>query len=287
MARGRIPAEKKEADVARKIMLILMSVALMALLAGCNGGDKRETPATAADQAGSPSAETAAAAVPTGWTGEITETMDSGGYTYIQLDTGTEKIWAAATQTKVAVGQRVSVPQGMLMQDFQSTTLNRTFPEIYFVSGFYPEGQMPIAQMAKPSGGMVGMTGSASPNDGAMGGGGAAHNTVPDAEVSGVEKVSGGYDIAEIYAQKAGLDGKTVKVRGRVIKFTPRVMGTNWIHIQDGSGHGETADLTVTSSVEVQAGDLVVISGAVAVDKDFGAGYKYSVIVENATVTKE
>lgn len=268
-------------------MLILMSVALVAMLAGCNGGDNQETASATADQAGAPSAETATAAAPAGWTGEITETMNAGGYTYILLDTGSQKIWAAATQTDVKVGQRVSVPQGMLMQDFQSTTLDRTFPEIYFVNGIYPAGQMPVAQLAKPSGGMGGMADSASPHGGAMGGGGAAHNTVPDAEVSGVEKVSGGYDIAEIYAQKAGLDGKNVKVRGRVIKFTPRVMGTNWIHIQDGSGHGETADLTVTSSAEVQAGELVVVEGVMAVDKDFGAGYKYSVIVENATVTKE
>ena len=265
----------------KKIMLILLSVALVSLLAACNEVKDEEGQGAPATEARMP-----APAAPAGWTGEIVETMNSGGYTYIQLDTGKEKIWAAAPETEVEVGQKVSVPQGMMMKDFPSSTLNRTFDEIWFVSGFYPEGQMPTAGTAdKPTGGMGAMT---SPHGGAMGGSvGSSHNKVPDAQVSGVEKVAGGYDIAGIYADKAGLASKTVKVRGRVVKFTPRVMGTNWIHIQDGSGSGETADLTVTSSAEVQAGDLVVVEGTLEVDKDFGAGYKYSAIIENAKVTKE
>ncbi len=272
----------------KKIMLILLSVSLVVLLGACNRVDDKESGSAPATKA---TAQMPAPAAPAGWTGEITETMNSGGYTYIQLDTGKEKIWAAAPETKVEVGQKVSVPQGMMMKDFPSSTLNRTFKEIWFVSGFYPEGQMPTSGTAdKPAGGMGGMAGMTSPHGdgGAMGGSmGSSHNKVPDARVSGVEKIAGGYDIAGIYADKAGLDGKLVKVRGRVVKFTPRVMGTNWIHIQDGSGSGETADLTVTSSAEVQAGDLVVVEGTLAVDKDFGAGYRYAVIVENATVTKE
>jgi hypothetical protein len=31
-------------------------------------------------------------------------------------------------------------------------------------------------------------------------------------------------------------------------------------------------------------GDIVTFSGTIALDKDFGAGYKYEVIMENATI---
>ncbi len=64
-------------------------------------------------------------------------------------------------------------------------------------------------------------------------------------------------------------------------------MGTNWVHIQDGSGSGPTADLTVTTSAVVAAGDMVTVEGNLTVNKDFGAGYKYDAIIEGATVTKE
>ena len=107
------------------------------------------------------------------------------------------------------------------------------------------------------------------------------------AGVEGVEKASGGVTVAEIYGQSAGLAGQNVTLRGRVVKFTPNIMGTNWIHVQDGTGSQGTHDLTVTTSATVQVGDMVVVKGAVTVDKDFGAGYRYAVIIENADVTVE
>ncbi len=272
-------------------MLILLSLALASLLGACNnGGDHQDAQPATSGQTAATEAAPASAAQPSGWTGEILETMDAGGYTYIQLDTGSQKIWAAAPQTKVEVGQRVTVPRGMLMTDFPSKTLDRTFDEIWFVGGIYPEGHVAAGSEHPVGGGSEHPTsgGSEHPTGDMTGmGGTSAHNMVADAGVSGVEKLAGGYDIAGIYAAKADLAGKTVKVRGRVVKFTPRVMGVNWIHIQDGSGSGKTADLTVTSDAEVQAGDLVVVEGTLSADKDFGAGYKYSAIIENATVTKE
>ena len=107
------------------------------------------------------------------------------------------------------------------------------------------------------------------------------------AGVEGVEKASGGVTVAELYGQSASLAGQPVVLRGRVVKFTPNIMGTNWLHIQDGTGSQGTHDLTVTTGAAVQVGDLVVVKGPVTVDKDFGAGYRYAVIVEDATVTVE
>jgi hypothetical protein len=197
--------------------------------------------------------------------GEIVETMNAAGYTYILLNTGSGKIWAAATETSVKVGQRVSVPAGELMTDFSSKALNRTFDKIYFVSGIYPEGSLEKAA-DQPHG----MDGS-------------SRTVVTDAHVQGVAKAEGGYTVEEILTRSSELKGHKVKVRGRVVKFTADIMGTNWMHIQDGT----PGDLTVTTDTLVAKGDLVMVQGVLSVNKDFGAGYVYPAIIEKAMVTKE
>jgi hypothetical protein len=210
--------------------------------------------------------------------GTIVETMDSGGYSYVLLDTGSSRVWVAGpVTTGLEVGQKVSSPDGMEMKNFTAKSLDKTFESIFFVGGIVPEGAETAA--ASPHGGM-GMNMGGSPA--------ASSNTKLDkAEVTGVEKLAGGYTVEEIYSQAAQLGGQTVKLRGQVVKFTANIMGTNWVHIQDGTGTAETSDLTVTTAATLAAGDLVVVEGPLSVDKDFGAGYKYHVIVEGATVTKQ
>ena len=198
-----------------------------------------------------------------GMSGTILETMDSGGYTYAQLNTGSSKIWAAAPTVKLTVGQVVTVVGGMLMKGFHSKTLNRTFPEIYFAAGF--KGAAPAAPAAPA----------------------ASHAGKPAPSVASVGTIApaaGGKRIAELYAAKDALKGKSVTVRGKVVKFNAEIMGHNWIHLQDGSGAAGTNDLTVTTKATAKVGDVVTVSGKVALDRDFGGGYKYPLIVEDATV---
>ena len=76
-------------------------------------------------------------------------------------------------------------------------------------------------------------------------------------------------------------------MRGKVVKFTPEIMGKNWIHLQDGTGAAGTSDLTVTTSASAKTGDTVTVKGILVVDKDFGYGYAYDVIIEDAEVTVE
>jgi hypothetical protein len=63
-------------------------------------------------------------------------------------------------------------------------------------------------------------------------------------------------------------------------------MGKNWVHLQDVSGDTgkRTSDLVVTTQDAPKVGDVVTAKGTLHKDKDFGAGYKYRVIVEEATV---
>ena len=108
-----------------------------------------------------------------------------------------------------------------------------------------------------------------------------------DVDLSGITVAEGGQTVGDVYAKKAELNGKPVKVRGKVVKFSPQIMGKNWIHIQDGTGETGANDLTVTTSSMADTGDTVLISGMLSVDKDFGYGYAYEVIVEDAVVTVE
>lgn len=97
-----------------------------------------------------------------------------------------------------------------------------------------------------------------------------------------------GRTVAEVIGQRAQLAGKTVAVRGKVVKFSPGIMDRNWLHVRDGSGStaSKNDDLLVTTQQTVAVGDLVLVRGTVRTDQDFGAGYTYDVLVENATLDK-
>ena len=107
-------------------------------------------------------------------------------------------------------------------------------------------------------------------------------------DLSGIEKAEGGKTIAEVFADKAGLAGQAVVFRGKVVKVNPGIMGKNWLHVRDGSGAEGTNDLTVTTlEVLPNVGDTVLVTGTVAIDKDFGMGYRYDLIIEDAEVSIE
>ena len=249
------------------LVFTLLAAILMIAVAGC--GDQMETTesAPAATAEVTPAQAPVQASSADVWKGKVLETMNSGGYTYVHLDTGSEKIWAAGPEAQISVGQTITMDKGMAMPKFHAKSLDRTFEVIYFVGSIQgPDSGMPAGEAEQTGGG---------------------HSVVEQADVKDVAKPAGGYSIEEIYAQAASLSGKPVKVAGQVVKFTANIMGTNWVHIQDGSGSGPTADLTVTTSAVVAAGDMVTVEGNLTVNKDFGAGYKYDAIIEGATVTKE
>lgn len=247
-------------------LLCMMSLTILSL-AACN---KREE-APAVTKAAAPAAPEAAANAAR--SGKVLETMEVAGYTYVQVDTGSETFWAAGPVTPVKVGDAISVPAGMAMNNFESKSLNRKFEVIYFVPALMVGGAG--AQMPAMNG--------AAQQPAAMPASPGAPKVVAPENISFQGLAKADQSVADIYSQKAALDGKAVKVRGKVVKFSANIMGKNWLHLQDGSGQ----DLTVTTAASAQPGDTVVISGKLTADKDFGYGYKYDVLVEDAQVTKE
>ncbi len=252
------------------ITIICIAMFSLTLFVGCS----EEKPATTTEAA-KPSAQTAPAATASapGKTGKVLETMDAAGYTYIQVDTGSETFWAAAPQFAAKVGDDVVVPEGMPMPDYHSKTLDRTFDVVYFVPSVLV-------------GGAANLTGDMPADHPTMAGGKTVVETT-DIDLSGITVAEGGQTVADVFAKKADLAGKPVKVRGKVVKFSPEIMGKNWIHLQDGTGAAGANDLTVTTSTMAQTGDTVTVSGVLVTDKDFGYGYAYDVIVEDAEVVVE
>jgi hypothetical protein len=95
--------------------------------------------------------------------------------------------------------------------------------------------------------------------------------------------------LAAVWSHRADLSGSPVTVSGRVVKYNAAILGRNWFHIQDGSGElaEGTNDLAVTTNADLAVGDTVTVTGTVTTDRDFGAGYTYTVMIEDATVVKQ
>jgi len=202
-------------------------------------------------------------------TGTILEHLPAGQYVYLRLKTASGEAWAAVEAAPVVTGQRVTIVSPMLMKKFESTALQRTFDEVYF-------GGLAGAGTAQPGA-------DANPHEGGM-------QAPPPVNVGAVEKASGpdARTVAEAWAQKESLAGKTVSIRGVVVKLTEGVMGKNWLHLQDGSGDAAqgTNDITVVSTESAARGETVTITGTVRTNKDIGAGYRFAVMVEDAKVVK-
>ncbi|MBN1413223.1 MAG: hypothetical protein JW969_20450 [Spirochaetales bacterium] len=113
-------------------------------------------------------------------------------------------------------------------------------------------------------------------------------NESMDIKPGEIPKAEDGYTIKECYNLKMALEGKTIKVRGKVVKYNPRIMDRNWIHIQDGTGGETQYDLTVTSpDAETSVGKIILVSGVISYDKSFGMGLDYPVILENCQILEE
>jgi len=205
--------------------------------------------------------------------GEVLESVNAGSYTYLRLQTKDGEVWAATTQASYPKGTKVQLHDPMLMTNFQSRALNKTFDEIVFASAVSTDtGGLvsPASQMAATHKG-ASMSASAA--------------SVPIAKVP---KAAGpnGRTVAEVYAQRTKLTGKPVDVQGTVVKFSANIMDRNWVHLRDGTGSAadKSNDLIVTTTAKAKVGDVVVVRGLVKTDVNYGSGYAYPVVLEGATL---
>lgn len=196
-------------------------------------------------------------------TGEVVESRDVQGYTYLRIKTASGETWAAVPTSVVKVGSQVGIANPVTMQNFESKTLNKRFDKIVF-------GQIldPLAKPAAPASAAPASASAITKVTKAVG---------PDAKT-----------VAEVVTGKAGLKDKTVLVHGQVVKASTGILGKNWLHLRDGSGSAAagTHDVLVTTLDNAAVGDIVNARGKVRTDVDLGSGYAYAVLIEDASLRK-
>jgi starvation-inducible outer membrane lipoprotein len=194
----------------------------------------------------------------------VQEAIEAGAYTYLKVSGNKGEQWLAVPKMKAKPGDIFYYSeQGLPMRDFKSKELDKTFELVWFLNRVY-DNPDDIKKATMPKSHSQGS------------------NLVVKKEELNVEQVEGGITIAELLSNKKKYEGQKVKIRGKVVKFNANIMKTNWIHIQDGTEHDGKYDLVVTSNAKFKVGDVVTISGKVTLDKDFGHGYFYEVIIEDA-----
>jgi len=225
--------------------------------------------------------------------GMVIETMDSAGYTYLLIDSGTEKTWVAIPETTIEKGTKVIYKPGMVMKNFFSKTLNRTFDSIIFSPGLTEENlsqahgkttddSFASAIKSERSKGAV-------PAPALEISGGSLGAITPFREIAVTKSsAANGYSVEEIFTQAKKLNGQKISLHGIVTKVSINIMGRNWVHLQDGTGNPmkNTHDIVATTSAQPELNSKITIEGIVAAEKDFGAGYKYAAIIEQATITQ-
>ena len=197
-------------------------------------------------------------------------------YSYILvLEDGQEK-WLAAPITNVQKGGSYYYNKTMEMQNFESKELNKTFETIYFIekiSATEEDVKSPLTANPHPS--MLPNQQTATTE---------AAKPVIDKKDVNVAASEGTISIAELFKNRETYNNTVVRLRAEVTKYNPAIMNVNWLHMQDGTEYNGEFDLTVTTAATVQIGDVITIEGKVALNKDFGAGYIYNIIIENAAI---
>ncbi len=198
----------------------------------------------------------------------LKEHINTTNYTYLHVDENGKSVWLAIPKMEDAKdGQTYYYKGGMVMTNFKSTELKRTFPSVIFLEKVAASPDL-LEQRNIPASTHSAMV---------------KKNSKLDLKI---EPVSGGITIAELYAQKEKYNGKTVTVRGKITKVNAKIMGRNWVHLQDGTEYNGVYDLTATTKLDFNVGDIVTLTGKIALNKDFGYGYKYEVLMEDAVSSK-
>jgi len=249
----------------RRFLQSSAAVLVPLLLAGCSSEAARAGGGAPEEKAEPAHAGDAAPDSPAAQSGTVLEAIDASSYTYLRVDTDSGEVWLAVPAVALEVGDEVSWQPGMPMSDWHSDTLDRTWDVVYLVDEIQVGGG-DAAPPAMPAG----------------------HPPATAAKTDdiAVEKLDGGSTVEELYARASELAGRAVTFRGQVVKANFGILGANWLHVQDGTGDAAegTNDLTVTTQSEAAVGDIVIVKGSLVTDKDFGAGYRYPVLIENAEV---
>lgn len=202
----------------------------------------------------------------------VKEVLQTNQYTYLRAIEAGKEIWLAVTKMDASEGDTYYFQGGLKMTAFASKELKRTFDEIFFIDNLakHPGATTATAEVNTQNKQTV-STGS---------------SVQPEKKEVSVKHDKDDVTIASLYENKVKYAGKSIKVKGQVTKFNSGIMKKNWIHLQDGTDFSGKFDFVVTTDQDVKVGDKVTVEGTITLDKDFGFGYYYEVLMEDAKVSK-
>ncbi len=198
----------------------------------------------------------------------VKEILPTSKYVYLNVTEEGEQFWIATRKQDITPGGTYYYRNGLLKTNYESKEYNRVFERIFLVSNLVEERHGTN-------------TGTVNTNFSEESSKAVTKEVIP----THTEKIiqhAGSIKIAEIVANPKEYEGKTVQITGKCVKINPNIMQRNWIHLQDGSR--DDYDLVVTSNTFVPEGKVVTIQALVSLNRDFGAGYRYDLILENGTV---
>lgn len=191
----------------------------------------------------------------------VEEVLATDKYNYLHVVEDEQKFWIAITKGDVEVGETYYFRGGLLKKNFFSREFNRVFETVYLVSEIWSKknNESVISQSEN-----------------------AGEGVMPDLEVGEIALANGAVTLSDLFSNKEKYDKQRITITGKVVKVNPMIMNRNWLHIQDGTG--KDLDLTVTTKENVSLGAIITLEGVITLDKDFGSGYRYDIIMESATV---
>lgn len=249
---------------------LILIVALM--MAGCGDSPKvisATSQAAPAPATATPRAETApmSSATASGYSSElhqvkVEEVLPTARYVYLKVLEGDQSYWIATRKQEIQLGGIYYYRNGLLKTNFESKEHQRVFDKIYLVSNLVSEnhGSDQRQQIETHSDEPASFPGTATPPPSA----------------------AGVTSLGDILDNPKAYEGRTVRVSGACVKINSQIMGRNWVHLEDGS-QGDY-DFVITTNDYVAQGAAVTLEGVVSLDRDFGSGYRYALIIENGKV---
>ena len=200
----------------------------------------------------------------------VNEVLPATRYVYLNVSEGESKFWIATRKQEVKKGDTYFYRGGLLKTNFESKEYNKVFDTIYLVSNLITQDH------SKNTGTLS--TGAKNNESKTL------QKEVIPTHTDKVVEHKGSIKIAELVKDPKKYEGHTIQLSGTCVKVNPGIMDRNWIHLQDGSQ--DDYDLVITSNIFVPEGSNITIRATVVLNKDFGAGYSYELILENGTLVE-
>ncbi|MEJ2163144.1 MAG: hypothetical protein P8X60_07490 [Robiginitalea sp.] len=198
----------------------------------------------------------------------VKETVPTSKYLYLKIVEGDREYWAATGNSEIKAGETYYYNEAMIQTDFESKAMQRVFDTIYLITKLVPESHgsslEPLKKVAEP------------PAEAGK------PNSKKKFHTSPVAGKATRLSIAELLEDPEAYEGSVVELTGVCTKINEGILGRNWLHLKDGTA--DDKDLVITSQDGVDPGSKITVRAVVYLNKDFGAGYAYAVLLEDGVI---